>query len=84
MDIKKTCTKWQNKDLLLRISIKQSAAVNMEKKDLSEYKMFLTKQHNANIYWLFQAKADADKLERAWKRVIKMIRRLKIWFRMKG
>lgn len=35
---------------MLRISIKQSTTPNIEKKDLSEYKLVLTKQHNAKPF----------------------------------
>lgn len=35
---------------MLRISIKQSTTPNIEKKDLSKYKLFLTEQHNAKPF----------------------------------
>lgn len=53
---------------MLRISIKQSTTANIEKKDLSEYKVSLTKQHNAKPFTrgVVLGYANAGFVLRAW------------------
>lgn len=57
---------------MLRIRIKQSATLNIEKKDLSEYKLFLTKQHNAKPFTrgAVLGYANGSFVLRAWQLII--------------
>jgi len=57
---------------LRRISIKKSTTVNTEKKDLREYKLFLTEQHNAKTLTgsVILGYANASFVLRAWQLII--------------